>query len=173
MRYLEVRRHTMRVKPGQHLSQEGVDLARQLGNTMGPFEIVLTSTLYRAYETALAMGFAIHDQLEELGPPHQGVELDVGAWDSGFAAYQTAYQRQGAVREYAQEQADLWHSVASAVTDEGSALMITHGGVIEAGTVGCLPDVDCSGLGLVIAYCEGVRLSFDGEKFTQVEVLRV
>ena len=31
MRMLEVRRHTMRRKPGQHLSQEGIDLARLVG----------------------------------------------------------------------------------------------------------------------------------------------
>ena len=34
MRYLEVRRHTMRTKPGEHLSQAGVDLARRVGEGM-------------------------------------------------------------------------------------------------------------------------------------------
>ena len=173
MRYLEVRRHTMRVKPGQHLSQEGVDLARRLGHTMGPFEIVLTSTLYRAYETALAMGFAVHDQLDELCPPGQGVEIDVGAWDAGFAAYSDAYQRNGVATAYSQEQASLWHSISAGITENGSALVITHGGVIEAGLVGCLPDLDYSDLGAFISYCEGVRLSFDGEDFIEAEVLRV
>ncbi len=173
MQYLEVRRHTMRVKPGQHLTQEGVDLARRLGNRMGPFEIVLTSELYRAYETALAMGFAVHDQLEALGPPSQGVAIDVGAWDAGFAAYSAAYKRQGAVTEYAQSLAELWHSIAQGITENGSALVITHGGVVEAGTVGCLPDLNYSDLGTVISYCEGVRLGFDGENFVEAEVLRV
>jgi broad specificity phosphatase PhoE len=173
MRYLEVRRHTMRVKPGQHLSQEGVDLARRIGNMMGPFEIVLTSTLYRAYETALAMGFAVNDQLDELCPPSQDVEIDVGAWDAGFAAYGAAYKRNGAVRDYAEELAQLWHSIAIGMTDKGLALVITHGGVVEAGTVGCLPGLNYSGLGEVISYCEGVRLSFDGNNFIDAEVLRV
>ncbi len=173
MRYLEVRRHTMRMKPGQHLSQEGVDLARRLGNDMGPYEIVLTSSLYRAYETALTMGFAVHDQLDELNPPRSGVEIDVGSWDAGFAAYSEAYKRAGAVREFAQEQADLWHSIASAITENGAALLITHGGVVEAGTVGCLPDLDYNDMGQFIDYCEGIRLIFDGEYFIDAELLRV
>ena len=56
MRYLEHRRHSMRVQPGQHLNQAGVALARRVGETMGPFALVVTSTLPRAYETAIAMG---------------------------------------------------------------------------------------------------------------------
>ncbi|MBZ0278386.1 MAG: hypothetical protein K8I60_19725, partial [Anaerolineae bacterium] len=67
MRYLEMRRHTIRIKPGQHLSQAGVTLARRVGETIGPFDRVITSTIPRAYETAIAMGFAVDEQLDELG----------------------------------------------------------------------------------------------------------
>ena len=43
LRIIEHRRHTLRVKPGQHLSQAGVDLARAVGEGMGPFDLVVTS----------------------------------------------------------------------------------------------------------------------------------
>ncbi|MDQ2741632.1 MAG: hypothetical protein M3Z66_04960, partial [Chloroflexota bacterium] len=56
----------MRVKPGRHLSQAGVDLARRTGNQMGPFDRVITSTVARAYETAIAMGFAVDQQDDRL-----------------------------------------------------------------------------------------------------------
>ena len=59
MKYLELRRHSKRVIPGDHLSQAGVNLARRVGEAMGPFGLVITSTLPRAFQTAIAMGFAV------------------------------------------------------------------------------------------------------------------
>lgn len=59
VRTIEHRRHTMRAKPGQHLNQAGVDLARRVGDGMGRFDRVVTSRLPRAFETAIAMGYAI------------------------------------------------------------------------------------------------------------------
>src|SRR4051794_10783960 len=53
MRYLEVRRHTMRTKPGEHLSQAGVDLARRVGEGMGHFDRVVSTLAPRAFETAI------------------------------------------------------------------------------------------------------------------------
>ncbi len=173
MRYLEVRRHTMRVKPGQHLSQEGVDLARRIGSEIGPFEFVITSTLHRAYETAIAMGFAVNDQLEELSMMGRGVTLDVGDWNAGFSVYGQAYSRSGATTVFARQQADLWRSIVEGVTEGGAALVITHGGIVEAGAVGCLPDADHATWGPGIDYCEGVRLSFDGDGFVGADILRV
>jgi len=62
MKILEIRRHSIRSKPGDHLSQQGVALARKIGEGMGPFAFVTTSTLPRAFETAIAMGFAVDEQ---------------------------------------------------------------------------------------------------------------
>ena len=173
MQYLEVRRHTMRIKPGQHLSQEGVDLARRIGSGIGPFEIVITSQLHRAYETAIAMGFAVHDQLDALNMMSDRVMVELGAWDVGFAAYGAAMQRGGAVTEYGESLAELWHMIASSISEGGSALLVTHGGIVEAGAVACLPEGDYAAWGGFVDYCEGVRLSFEDGEFTDVEILRV
>ena len=59
MRIIEHRRHTMRVTPGDHLSRAGVDLARRVGETMGRYDLVVTSPVARAFETAIAMGFTV------------------------------------------------------------------------------------------------------------------
>lgn len=83
MKYLEVRRHSMRMKPGIHLSQDGVALARRVGDHMGPFARVVTSTLPRAYETALAMGFAVDVQEGQLNTLGQAVSDEI-SWDAGF-----------------------------------------------------------------------------------------
>ena len=54
MRTLDIRRHTMRRKPGAHLSQDGIALARLIGENAGPYDLVVTSTIPRAVETAIA-----------------------------------------------------------------------------------------------------------------------
>ncbi len=67
---IDHRRHAMRTKPGQHLSRTGVDLARRVGagefGSVARYDLVVTSTVPRAYETAIAMGVAVDEQLEVL-----------------------------------------------------------------------------------------------------------
>ena len=64
MKTIEIRRHSIRTIPGDHLNQTGVSLARMVGENLGPFDRVITSTLPRAFETAIAMGFAVDEQNE-------------------------------------------------------------------------------------------------------------
>ena len=64
MKTIEIRRHSIRTIPGDHLNQQGVTLARLVGQNLGPFDRVVTSTLPRAFETAIAMGFAVDEQNE-------------------------------------------------------------------------------------------------------------
>jgi len=58
------------------------------------------------------------------------------------------------------------------ISEGRSALVISHGGVLELGVVGCLPDVDFSNWGDAVDYCEGARLYWD-DQFIRAEVLRV
>src|SRR4051812_18346376 len=85
VRTIEHRRHTMRAKPGQHLTQEGVDLARRVGDGMGRFDRVVTSRVPRAYETAIAMGYAVDEQVEALSATPAGVGAE-GDWRGRGAA---------------------------------------------------------------------------------------
>ena len=173
MRTLEVRRHSIREKPSPHLSQEGVALARRVGEEMGPFDLVLTSRLPRAFETAIAMGFAVDRQVKKLGTGHLpkvGGEVDFAR---GFSGWAEAVRRGGKAAKHARRQAKLWRRIARELPDDGRALLIGHEGIMEGGVLGCLPDLDVSGWGPNCRYCEGVRLFFDGERFVEVELLRV
>lgn len=172
MRYVELRRHTMRAKPGQHLSQAGVDLARRIGASIGPFNQVITSTIPRAYETAIAMGFAVDQQLQELSLLPEGLEAEVN-WDAGFAAFALAAQQDGAVRQYIQVQAALINRIVRSLLEDGAALVISHGGIVEAQIIGCLPYIDFTSWGAACDYCEGARLYFNGEQFVKGDVLRI
>src|SRR6516225_9545510 len=104
MRTIEIRRHAYTKKgegrgKGSHLSPEGVALARQAGGSLGPFDLVLTSPVPRTLETALAMGFAVDDQLEALGELSPEVCDEIGhherwTWEQPFVAF-AHFVRQG------------------------------------------------------------------------------
>jgi broad specificity phosphatase PhoE len=179
MRFLEVRRHTMRVKPGQHLSQSGVTLARRVGETLGPFDQVYTSTIPRAYETAVAMGFAVTEQIPALGEMSEAAgkafELADGRfrWDTGFAHFADLLRQGGPAAAFMEAQATLWRSFMETLPDGGRVLVVTHGGFVEAGTVACLQDQDVAQWGWAIDYCEGVRLAYGDQGFVQAELRRV
>lgn len=176
MTLLEVRRHTIRQKPGDHLTQEGVTLARRVGDGMGPFDYVLTSTVIRAFETAFAMGFAVDDQVDWLSSYGDAVEREL-SWPQPFSAFATAYENGWAVTSFCQDQAEQWRRVVEDIPDGGAALLVCHGGIIELGAIGAfLADgviADWNTWGGPLGYCEGVRLRYEGAKCVSGEVLRV
>ncbi len=171
MRYLEVRRHTMRVKPSKHVCKAGVVLARRVGNSMGPFDRVVTSDVARAFESAIAFGFAVDEQLSELAEYDQDINEEVDR-DADFNALARAVRKGGAAARLAHRQTRLWQSIAASVPDNGRTLVVSHGGIIELGAIGCLPDADHASWGAALDYCEGVRLNFDGQEFVAIEMLR-
>jgi broad specificity phosphatase PhoE len=172
MKYLELRRHSKRVIPGEHLSQEGVRLARRVGQSMGPFALVITSTITRAFETALAMGFAVQEQHEAFCPPSDKVN-DAIQYPAPFAHWAQQMKDNKHVNRYVNAQSESLHEVVADIDEGDSALIVSHGGVVEAGAVGCAPQFDWAAAGDAVSYCEGVRLSFDGLRFVKVELLRV
>lgn len=169
MRFLEVRRHTMRSRPGKHLSQPGVDLARRVGAEIGPFELVVASDLPRALETAIAMGFAVDERFDWLAE----LEADSVDWTRGFPAWSAALREAGTAARAITRQAKRWRRLLETVADGAAVLAISHGGVIEGGAVAGLPDADHAVWGRALDYCEGVRLSFDGDRITDVALLRL
>ena len=160
MRTLDIRRHTMRRKPGQHLSREGIALARLVAESNPAYDLVVASTIPRAVETAIAMGLEVDRCIEELGRLPDPVFDELG-WPSPFARVAGAVAANGPAARFAAEQAGLWQEVAAQVPDGGRALIVTHGLFVELGAVASLPDADHAGWGEAIGYCEGVRLVYD------------
>ncbi len=171
-RYVEHRRHSMRMKPGQHLSQAGVDLARRVGEGMTAFDRVYTSTVPRAFETGIAMGYAVDHQVELLASMPSNAEI---AFDEGFGGFSACIRQHpsSVVANFARELAAFHDNVARSLPADGRALILSHGGFIEASAVGCVPDADHESWGPSCNYCEGVRLTYDDGQFTDCEVLRV
>jgi broad specificity phosphatase PhoE len=173
MRYLEVRRHTMRAFPGQHLTQAGLDLARRVGEQIGPFDRVVTTLAPRAFETAIAMGFAVDKQSDNFPLMNEEIASEI-EWDAGYAAWSRMVQRgRGAAARFARQEAAAWREIVEALPEGGRALLISHGGAVEAGAAACLSAGEHTTLETNCGYCEGVRLSFNGTDWTAIEVLRV
>ena len=172
MKTIEVRRHSILSKPGEHLNQAGVTLARLVGENLGPFDRVVTSTLPRAFETAIAMGFAVDEQVELMSTYGMDVEREV-PWPQSFAAYAKRVRRDGAAREYGRQLTKVYARLANYLADGRSALVINHGGVLELGVVASLPDADYEFWGEAADYCEGARLYWEDGKCVNTELLRV
>ncbi|MGE5378995.1 MAG: histidine phosphatase family protein [Bacteroidota bacterium] len=172
MKTIETRRHTYRSKPGQHLSQQGVTLARHVGEGMGPFARVVTSTIPRAFETAIAMGFAVDEQVELMSSYGDDVELEV-PWPQSPAVYASVMENWGAAARYANQLADFYRRLANDLSDGSAALVISHGGTVEMGVVACLPGADHTSWGPHFECCEGARLFWENGNFVKAEILRV
>jgi len=172
MKTIEVRRHSIRQKPGDHLSQEGVTLARLVGENLGPFDRVVTSTLPRAYETAIAMGFAVGEFNELMSSYGSDVEREA-PWPLLLAGYAEVVSQGGAAAKYARRLAGFYNELAGYLAEGRAALVINHGGIAELGAVACLPEADHAAWGSHFEPCEGIRLFWEDGKFVDGEILRV
>src|SRR4051794_22925059 len=100
---------------GSQLSQEGVDYARRLGASMGPFARVVTSVVPRARETAIAMGFAVDQELVTLASDEE-MYAEFGAsgwWEASqpFVALAAVVNLKGATWRYAHSLVALWRDL--------------------------------------------------------------
>jgi hypothetical protein len=132
---------------------------------------VITSELVRASETAIAMGFGV-DRIEAALWVDDAAAREVN-WTLGWAAFAQGVKHGGAAYSAAQSHAALVRSITAELPEGGSALVVSHGGVIELGTVGLLPGYNFSSWGPSCERCEGVRLYFDGTDCTRADLLRL
>ena len=180
MSTLEIRRHSFRKHSGgSQLSQQGVDHARAIGATMGPFARVVTSVVPRARETAIAMGFAVDYEIVTLSADAAVyAAAETSLWREAsqpFAALAELVLGGGAYSLYAHSLAALWRDVLTPLPSDASALFIGHSGELEAALIACYPHADHASWGSGFKACEGARLSFEGDPahFKNFEMLRL
>ncbi len=173
MRIFEVRRHSHRDPLSEHLSEEGVALARRVAPALGPIDRVVSSRKVRAIETVEALGLspdAIREALTRL-PDEVEARVDEAAPRS-FPDYLRMVESSDLVGPYAQRLATQWREELDALPDPGHLLAVSHGHLIELGVAAALPAVARSG-GRPLAPLEGVRLVDDGERWVRGEILRI
>jgi broad specificity phosphatase PhoE len=183
MRTIEIRRHAYTKKgegrgKGSHLSAEGVTLARKIGAKIGIFDRVLTSQVPRALETAIAMGFAVDEQLEVLGELSPAVVREIGHherwnWEKPFVTFAHFVRQGGPTAQMGEQQREAWVRALESVPSGVRVLIISHGRIIESGLVTCIPDGEFATWGAAFRHCEGVRMTFEEGRFQAVQLLRV
>jgi broad specificity phosphatase PhoE len=162
---------------GSHLSQAGVEQARRIGATLGPFDMVLTSTIPRTLETALAMGFAVDDQLAALGEIPLAVWDEIGhherwEWEDPFAHFAAIIAQNGATAALGRQQLQIWWQTVQGLPEDGAALIISHGRIIEAGLVCCFPQADFPTWGQPFQHGEGIALAYEAGQWLLAHWLR-
>lgn len=182
MRTIEIRRYASTKKgeqrgKGSHLSAEGVALARRIGTQPGPFDRVLTSPVTRTLETALAMGFAVDEQLEALGDLPLEVWEEIGhherwTWTDPFVQFAHFVAQGGPTARLGERQRQAWVQALEAVPEQGSVLIISHGRIIEVGLVTCVPGGDFARWGVPFRHGEGVTLAYVAGCFSLLQLRR-
>jgi hypothetical protein len=145
---------------------------------MGPFDRVATSVSPRARETAIAMGFAVDQELVPLfSEDAPAAEMEATRWDTApapFVVLAEIVRAGGPAHAFGAALFTLWRDMLMALPEGGLALVIGHSGQLELGLVACFPEADHATWGGPFACCEGARLSFDGDppRFVDVTLLR-
>lgn len=177
MKVLEHRRHSRRVdrsKPMSHLSQTGLNLAKSIDNLLDSYDIVITSTLQRAMETAVAMGHAITYTDKRLNTYGQLIE-DIVRYPLTFEMISKFLLSNIHFQKFAKEQLSLYQKIIYQLPSSGNALIVSHGGVIDIPLVAIFPEEDHRAWGeYPLDYCEGFRIQYneEEEKFVEYELLR-
>lgn len=172
MKILEFRRHSKRSTPSPHLNQEGVDKARKLGNELGDFTFVVSSNAPRAIETAVALGYAVDEIVEEISMTPDYIEDEV-TWGMNFGEFASVIKQKGQTFDYSKQMAEFLLNFAKKLPKNGSALLVSHGGLIEIATIGCFPNEDYDFWGKYLSTCEGVRFHIKEGNFEKIELLRI
>ena len=180
MKYVEVFRHSKR-GDGKGLSEEGRELARQArGLLASRYDLCISSPKERARETIEALGFERYEVDEAFTAvnPWQPFDAPVSklAKERGIIPLAACWEIPEALN-YLRLQGETFLAavkrVARKLPEEGRALVVSHGGILEAAALHGCPRYELSELGGEIGFCEGVVFIFEGEKSVGVEVKRL
>lgn len=170
MKYLEHRRHTERTRPYDHINQRGIDLAKTVASETGPFQYTLTSSVPRAVETALVLGYEVNrmdDLLFHYAPETMG---EIG--DRSFNAIAKAIKSGKYTASYSQDQVSLLMEALDEVEEGETVLVISHGSMVEIGLVAMFPEFEHGKWGNPFTYLEGYRVGYENGEFIDPQILR-
>jgi broad specificity phosphatase PhoE len=180
MKYVEVFRHSKR-GGGKGLSEEGRELAMCARALLAShYDLCISSPKERARETLEVLGFERYEvdeaftavnlwepfepQVSKLGK-ERGISPLAACWEISEALNYLRLQGEtflGAVKR-----------VARKLPQEGRALVVSHGGILEAAALLGCPRYHLDEIGGEIGFCEGVLFTLDGEKLAGVDVKRL
>lgn len=184
MRTIEIRRHSFTKKGeerghGTHLSADGIRAARAVGDQIRPFHAVYTSGVQRTLETAVAMGFAVDNQVADLARMDSDFWDEVGrhdhwSWDSPYDRYAELLNANGPVSALADRHIELWRDFLDRAPDSSNVLVVSHGHAIEASLVAAVGAAKLQPFeNKPFGNIDGVRLTYDGKVFGNPKCVRL
>jgi len=180
MKYVEVYRHSKRGE-GKGLSPEGRELARRARGLLAPhYDLCISSPKERARETLEALGLDRYETDEAFSAvnPWEPFDDEVSklANQRGTSPLAACWEIPEALN-YLRMQGETFLSAVKRVArklPEGSrALVVSHGGILEAAALHGCPRYRLDEIGGEISFCEGVIFKLEGEDLTGIEVKRL
>lgn len=180
MKCVEVFRHSKR-GDGKGLSEEGRALARRARALLAPhYDLCVSSPKERARETMEALGFERYeiDEAFTAVNPWEPFDAEVMklAKERGMIPLAACWEIPEAL-SYLKLQGETFLAaikrIARKLPEEGRALVVSHGGILEAAALLGCPRFDLADLGGEISFCEAVVFKLDGDKLVGIEVKRL
>ena len=180
MKFVEVFRHSKR-GAGKGLSEEGRELALRARVLLAAhYDLCVSSPKERARETLEVFGFERYEVDEAFTAVNPWEPYDVEvmklAKERGISPLAACWEIPEALN-YLRMQGETFLAavkrVARKLPEGGRALVVSHGGILEAAALHGCPRYDLANLGGEIGFCEGVVFKLDGETLAGVEVKRL
>jgi broad specificity phosphatase PhoE len=180
MKYLEVFRHSKR-GDNKGLSAEGRELARRARILLSPrYDLDISSPKERARETLEAFGFDRYEVDEAFTAvnPWEPFDAEVSklAKERGASPLAVCWEIPEALN-YLRLQGETFLSalkrVARKLPEEGRALIVSHGGILEAAALYGCAHYSLDEIGGEIGFCEGVVFKLEDDKLAGIEMKRL
>jgi broad specificity phosphatase PhoE len=178
---IEVRRHSIRGEEGS-LSPEGIELARRATATLlGHYHAAYSSPKKRAIETLQLFGVSEY----KIVPEFSTLPKELDAHDahvealrrrtgcSTLQAYLAIPVTHLILERFGSEFSDKLCELAAGLPVGKNALVVSHGGSIEAAVLAAIPDWTLETLGGELKECEGALFRFSGGLLKSVELRRL
>jgi broad specificity phosphatase PhoE len=180
MKHVEVFRHSKR-GAGKELSEEGRELALRARALLAPhYDLCVSSPKERARETLEVLGFERYEVDEAFTAvnPWEPYDAEVTrlAKERGIIPLAACWEIPEAL-SYLRMQGETFLAavkrIARKLPEEGRALIVSHGGILEAAALHGCPRYHLDELGGEIGFCEAAVFKLDGENLAGIEVKRL
>ena len=180
MKFVEIFRHSKRGE-GKGLSDEGKDLARQARSLLAAhYDLCVSSPKERALETMQAFGFE-HFEIDEAFTavnPWEPFDAEVAKLAkerkiTPLAACLEIPEVLQVLKLQGETLLGAVRRVARKMPEEGRALIVSHGGILEAAALLGCKEFALDLIGGEIGLCEGVVFKMDGENLAGIEIKRL
>ena len=180
MKFVEVFRHSKRSE-SKGLSEEGRGIAKRARATVAPhYDLCISSPKQRARETMEVFGFDRYEVDEAFTAVNPWEPFDEPvtrlAKEKSISPLAACWYFPEALR-YLRLQGETFLGamlrIARKLPEEGRALVVSHGGILEAAALLGCARYELTEIGGEVGFCEGVVFRIEAEKLAGVEVKRL